>query len=168
MSKKRAGKYFIFGVINTAIGYGIYEILALTIFSGEKYLPLAALVSGAVSIFTGYYVHSRFTWKGRQIGKKVLTKFFIWNVITSIAIKPALTAFFTLRIFNWLYNLAFNICQFLHLPFSYDFVMTTGNFVLVTAVIMVINFLVYDRFVFGKKVEKAEVVARESEEEPEQ
>ena len=29
--KKQAGKYFIFGVLNTLIGYGLYEVLALTV-----------------------------------------------------------------------------------------------------------------------------------------
>lgn len=148
--KKQAGKYFIFGVLNTAVSYGIYEVLALTVFRAEL-LPLASLVSGVVGIFTGYYLHSRFTWQGREIGKVVLAKFFIWNAVTSTIIKPALTAFFRLGVFGLLYKLAFDICQFIHIPFSYEFVESTGNFVLGTAVIMVINFLVYDRFVFGKK-----------------
>ena len=66
-------------------------------------------------------------------------------------VKPVLTAFFRLPVFFWLYQLAFNICQFMHIPFSFEFVASTGNFVLMTGVTMVVNFLVYDRFVFGKK-----------------
>ena len=151
-SIKRAAVYFVAGMTNTLIAYGIYEALALTIFQDDL-LPVASLISGAIGIFTGYYLHSHFTWVGREIGKTVLIKFFIWNIIISLAIKPVLTAFFRLEIFGNLYNLAFNVCQFVHLPFSYEFVETTGNFVLGTAVIMVINYLVYDRFVFGEKRE---------------
>lgn len=148
--KKKVGVYFVAGMTNTLIAYAIYEILALTVFRGDL-LPLASLVSGVVGIFTGYYFHSHFTWKGREIGKKVLGKFFTWNIITSTIIKPALTAFFQLSVFGLLYKLAFDICQFIHIPFSLEFVESTGIFVLVTAVLMVINFLIYDRFVFGKK-----------------
>ncbi|MBQ7802619.1 GtrA family protein [Candidatus Saccharibacteria bacterium] len=146
---ERAGKYFIFGVINTLIVYGIYEILALTIFSGERLLPFATIISGAVGILTGYLLHSNFTWKERKVGKKEIVKFFIWNVVMATAIKPLLTMFFEL--WTFLYEFAFSICEAIHLPFSYEFVESTGNFVLMTVVVMVINFLVYDRFVFGKK-----------------
>ena len=84
----------------------------------------------------------------------------------SLAVKPVLTAFFDMKIFDPLYNLAFNICQFLHIPFSYEFVESTGIFVLLTAVVMVINFLVYDKFVFGRKLEagKAESESNEGKE----
>ena len=149
--KQRAGRYFIFGVLNTLIGYGIYEVLALTVFSGERLLPFATLVSGVVSVFTGYFLHSRFTWKERKVGKREAGKFLIWNIVNSLATKPVLTAFFDLKLFDSLYKLAFDICSFLHIPFSYEFVESTGIFVLITAVIMVINYLVYDKFVFGRK-----------------
>ena len=51
---KQAGKYFIFGVLNTAINYGMYEALALLVFTGENQLWIATLISGAISIFVGY------------------------------------------------------------------------------------------------------------------
>ena len=150
--KQQAGKYFIFGVVNTLVNYGLYEALALLVFTAENQLWLATLISGVVGIFTGYYLHSRFTWKEREVGKKELGKFFVWNVGLAVAIKPALT--WMLEQPKFLYKLAYDICQAIHIPFSYDFVETTGIFVLMTAVVMVINFLVYDRFVFGKKKEE--------------
>lgn len=148
--KKRAGKYLVFGVLNTIIGYAIYETLALTVFRNER-LALASLVSGAVGILTGYYLHSRFTWRGREIGEKVLAKFFIWNIVVSLCLRPMLTVFFSHSIFNVLYTLAYNICNLIHLSFSYEFITSTGNFVMMMAVVMVVNFLIYDRFVFGKR-----------------
>ncbi len=147
--KKQAGKYFIFGVANTAINYAIFEALALTVFSSENQLWLATLISGVVGIFTGYYLHSHFTWRERSVGKTELVKFFIWNVAMAIIIKPVITLIVEMP--KFLYRLAFDICQAIHIPFTYEFVETTGVFVLMTAVVMLINFLVYDRFVFGKK-----------------
>lgn len=151
---KQKGKYFVFGVLNTVINYGMYEALALLIFREEGQLWIATLISGAVSIFVGYFLHSKFTWRDREVGKKQLGKFFAWNVVMNVATRPALTAFFGLGVFDFLYKFAFDICQAIRLPFSYEFVETTGNYVLMTAVVMVINFLVYDRFVFGTKREE--------------
>ncbi len=145
---KQKVKYFVFGLLNTGINYGIYEALALLVFKEDNQLWIATLISGAVSIFVGYYLHSHFTWKDREVGKKQLGKFFIWNVVMNIAVRPLLTMFFGL--FGFLYKFAYDICQGIGIGFSYEFVETTGNYVLMTAVVMVINFLVYDRFVFGK------------------
>ena len=150
--KKQAAVYFVCGCLNTIIAYAIYEVLALTVFSGEELLAFATLVSGAVSVVTGYVLHSKFTWKERIAGKKEAGKFLVWNIVMAVAIKPLLTLGF--QKMSFLYELAFNIFQAIHIPFSYEFVETTGVFVLMTAVVMVINFLVYDRFVFGKKKDK--------------
>ncbi|MBR3594733.1 GtrA family protein [Candidatus Saccharibacteria bacterium] len=160
---KQKGKYFIFGVLNTVINYGMYEALALLVFKEDGQLWIATLISGAISIFIGYFLHSRFTWKDREVGKKQLGKFFIWNVLLNVAVRPLLTAFFGL--FGFLYKFAFDICQGIGLGFSYEFVETTGNYVLMTAVTMVINFLVYDKFVFGTKREKEKVASEKETEE---
>ena len=146
---KQAEKYFFLGLLNTAIGYAIYEILALTVFRGEGQLQYATLVSGVIGIFTGYYIHSRYTWRERGFGKQQAFRFLIWNVIMGAALKPQFTALFEKPVF--LYDFAFDIFQAIHIPFSYDFVRCTGNFVLVTALVMIINFLIYDRFVFVEK-----------------
>lgn len=163
---KQAGKYFVFGVLNTVINYGMYEALALLVFKEEGQLWIATFISGAISIFVGYFLHSKFTWKDREVGKKQLGKFFIWNVVMNVGVRPLLTLFFGL--FGFLYQFAFNICQGIGLPFSYEFVETTGNYVLMTAVVMVINFLVYDKFVFGDKKVKKVSEKTDSEEESEE
>lgn len=160
---KQKGKYLIFGVLNTAINYGMYEALALLVFKEDGQLWIATLISGAVSIFVGYFLHSKYTWKDREVGKKQLGKFFVWNVILNVAVRPLLTAFFGL--FGFLYKFAFDIFQGIGIGFSYEFVETTGNYVLMTAVTMVINFLVYDRFVFGKSKTDDKTSDGDSEEE---
>ena len=165
---KQKGKYFIFGLLNTGINYGVYEALALLAFKDEGQRWIATLISGAVSIFVGYFLHSKFTWKDREVSKKQLGRFFVWNVIMNLAVRPLLTLFFGL--FGFLYKFAFNICQGLGLGFiTYRFVESTGNYVLMTAVVMVINFLVYDRFVFKetKKRNKRSSSSDESSEKSE-
>ena len=162
---KQKGRYLIFGVLNTAVNYGIYEALALLVFTAEEQLWIATLISGFISIFVGYYLHSKFTWRDRKVGKKELGKFFIWNVVMNIAVRPALTWFFGLGVFDFLYQFAFNICQAIGIGFTYEFVQTTGNYVLMTAVVMVINFLVYDKFVFGEKKAKRKVSEKEDDSE---
>ena len=154
---KQKGKYLVFGLLNTGINYGMYEALALLVFKEEGQLWIATLISGAISIFVGYFLHSHFTWKDREVGGLQLLKFFIWNVILNLAVRPLLTAFFGL--FGFLYEFAFSICQGIGIGFTQEFVTSTGNYVLMTTVTMVINFLVYDKFVFGesKRLAKKEV-----------
>ena len=106
---KQKGKYLIFGLLNTGVNYGIYEALALLVFTAENQLWLATLISGAISIFVGYFLHSKFTWKDREVGKKQLGKFFIWNVVMNVAVRPLLTMFFGL--FEFLYQFAFEVCR---------------------------------------------------------
>lgn len=81
-------------------------------------------------------------------------RFFIWNALLAILISPALTQLFSF--FTPLYELAFNITNAIHLSFSYEFILTTGAFALTSVVIMVLNFLFYDKFVFqrNKQTEK--------------
>ena len=77
----------------------------------------------------------------------------------AFAVSPLLNQLFSY--ITPLYEFAFNITSAIHLPFTYEFVLTTGAFVLTSAVVMVINFLFYDKFVFGKKVK----ISNEKEEE---
>ena len=75
--------------------------------------------------------------------------FFIWNGITALIISPFFTWIF--GHFTLLYQFAHGISSFLHLPFDYNFVESTGVFCLTTAVTMTLNFFFYDRIVFSKK-----------------
>lgn len=146
-TKKLAGRYFIFGLLNTAIVYAIYEVLALTVCAADNLLPVATIISGVIGVFTGYSLHARWTWRTREMSGRRLGRYFIWNAGLALAIKPVLTWFFEL--FGFLYRFAFEIFQAIHIPFTQEFVRTTGVFVLMEAVVMVLNFLVYDSFVFG-------------------
>lgn len=150
-TSKLAGRYLIIGVILTVFNYILYTILA-RIINNNGILWVSTLISTTITIFLAYILHSRITWKERDPGKLGVYKFFIWNIIIAVAISPFLTWVFSL--ITPLYEFAYNISSAIHLPFDYNFVQSTGAFVLTTIITMVLNFLFYDKFVFGKKKEE--------------
>ena len=148
-TSKHATRYLFVGIGISIFNYGFYAILANLIIRNNDLLWLSTLISTTVTIFVAYFAHSKITWKERNVTKHSIIRFFIWNVLLAIAIGPWLTQLFSL--FTPLYEFAFNIFQNLHIPFSYEFTLTTGAFVLTAIVTMILNFLFYDKFVFGKK-----------------
>lgn len=148
---RRAGRYFFVGVAITLFNYCLYAILANLIIKNNDLLWLSNFIATAVTTIVAYFAHSKITWKERRVTKASIIRFFIWNAMLTVAIAPGFTQLFSL--FTPLYDFAFNISSALHLPFSYDFVLTTGAFILTSIVIMVLNFLFYDRFVFHKHQE---------------
>ena len=150
-TSQHAKRYLIIGIVLTAFNYGLYTIISNFIFNSSDpfWLSVATFISTAITTILAYILHSKITWKERHITKTAIYKFFIWNGLLTFPIGPGLTWIFGL--FTPLYDLAFNICQNLHLDFSHEFVQSTGAFVLTTTVTMIMNFLLYDKFVFGKK-----------------
>ena len=143
-------RYLISGVAATAVDYLVYEVLALTIL-GTDLLWLASIISGIVSTFAAFFLHSHLTWIDRDPGKFGVVKFFIWNIAVMITLRPAVIALFSS--FTGFFQWVFSIVQWLHLPFSYDFTLSTGTYLLVTLVIMVLNYIFYDKFVFNDKIQ---------------
>ena len=134
------------GIIATLIDYIVYQIALNVIFGGN--LTFSAVFSGVVSTFAAYVMHNNITWKTRDPGRWGIVKFFLWNFFVVAAVRPVLVWIFGLL--TGLYQFAFGICEFLHIPFSYEFVASTGVYVLMTAVTMTLNFIFYEKLVFGK------------------
>ena len=145
---QHAGRYLIVGIILTIFNYGVYTILANVIFNNPNLLWLCTLIATTLTTFLAFLLHSKITWKEREVSKTAIYKFFVWNFLAAFLIGPGLTQLFSL--ITPLYEFAFNICQNMHIDFTYEFVLSTGTFVLTNAVLMVLNFLFYDKFVFGK------------------
>lgn len=148
-TKKHATRYFFVGVGITLFNYVLFSIISNLLIKDNNLLWLSSLISTVFSAIVAYIAHSKITWRERNVTKSSIIRFFIWNALLAIAISPFFTQLFSLL--TPLYELAFNITSFLHLPFSYEFVLTTGTFVLTSVVTMILNFLFYDRFVFPKK-----------------
>lgn len=150
-SKKKITKYILVGFILTGTNFVIYTLLS-KVFNNNSRLWLATAISSSISFIIAYFLHSKITWKAERPSKTSMIKFFIWNIAEALLINPGLTWFF--GIFTGLYELAFNIFNFLHINFDFSFVESTGIFTLTTIVTMIINYIFYDKFVFGSKKPK--------------
>lgn len=147
-TKKRAGVYFIIGVTITVSNYLLYTVIANLIIKNNDLLWLSTLIATFIITFLAYFLHSHITWKERTITKTTIYKFFVWSLTQAFLVNPLLTQLFSY--FTPLYDLAKSISETIHLDFSYDFIQSTGAFVLAGIVVMIINFLFYDNFIFGK------------------
>ena len=145
----RGLKFVIVGIILTITQYLFYTFLVHVIFNNNDLLWLATLISSTISTIVAYILHSRITWKERNPGKLGIYKFFIWNFLFAFTIGPFCTWVFGL--ITPLYEFAYNISSAIHLPFDFEFVQSTGVFVLTAIVTMILNFIFYDKFIFGKK-----------------
>lgn len=153
-TSKHATRYLFVGITLTLFNYGFYTILANIIINNNDFIWLSTFISTAATTILAYILHSKITWKERSVTKRSIVRFFIWNVILAIAIGPWITQLFSFL--TPLYDFAYNISQTLNLPFTYDFVLTTGAFILASIVTMILNFLFYDKFVFGEPKSKKE------------
>ena len=149
---KRAGKYVVIGIILTIFNFLVYTLLARIIFNNNELLWLDTIISYTLATFLAYLLHSKITWKERDPGKTGIIKFFAWNFITALAISPFLTWLFGL--ITPLYEFAYNISSTIGLPFDYNFVESTGIFCFTTLITMILNYLFYDKLVFGTKDNK--------------
>ena len=148
-TSKHAIRYLIVGVLVTGFNYALFAILSNLIIKYNDLIWLSNFIATAVTTIVAYFAHSRITWKERTVTKHSIIRFFIWNAMLTVAIAPGFTQLFSL--FTPLYEFAYNITSAIHLPFSYEFILTTGAFVLNSIVIMILNFLFYDKFVFDKR-----------------
>lgn len=148
-TSRHAVRYLIVGILVTGFNYALFAILSNLIIKNNDLLWLSNFIATAVTTIVAYFAHSKITWKERTVTKHSIIRFFIWNAMLTVAIAPGLTQLFSLL--TPLYEFVYNITSAIHLPFSYEFILTTGAFVLNSIVIMILNFLFYDKFVFGKK-----------------
>lgn len=147
-TSRHASRFFVIGVILAIFNYGLYAIIANLIINNANLLWLSSFIASAFTTILAFILHSQITWKERNPGKTGIYKFLIWNVILTVIINPGLT-----QLFGYctpLYDLTYNITTAMHIPFTYEFIQSTGAFVLTAIITMIINFLFYDKFVFGK------------------
>ena len=149
---KRTGKFAIIGIILALFNFAIYTFLARIVFNSNELLWLDSIISYILATILAYILHSRVTWKERQPTKKGIVMFFVWNLITAILISPFFTWLF--GFIKPFYEFLFSISTALSLPFDYNFIESTSIFCLTTCVTMVLNFIFYDKLVFGETDKK--------------
>ena len=149
----RGLKFVIVGIILTLTQYLFYTFLVHVIFNNNDLLWLCSGISYIFATILAFILHSNITWKERKPTNHGIIMFFIWNAITAFAIAPFFTWLFKFNapIHNFLYSLSFSM----GFNFTYEFVESTTIFVFVTMITLTLNFLFYDRLVFGTKEEKA-------------
>ncbi|MBR2725721.1 GtrA family protein [Candidatus Saccharibacteria bacterium] len=145
---RHAGRYLLVGIAIAAFNYLVYQLIARFLIKDSNLLWLSNLIATTLAVIVAYILHSRITWKERNPGKYGIIRFFIWNAALALLISPGLTWFFGL--FHPIYDFTHHITSSIGLPFDHDFVESTGIFIFANIVIMIINFLFYDKFVFGK------------------
>ena len=150
-TSKHASRYLIIGIAIAAFNYALFMLLSNVIINNNDFLWLFTLISTLITTVLAYILHSKITWKERPITKSAKYKFLIWNLLLAFAIGPILTQLFSL--ITPLYEFAFQIIEAIHLPFSYEFTLTTGTFILTAIITTLLNFFFYDKFVFGKAKE---------------
>ena len=146
-TSKRVGTFLWVGILLTVIDFAIYELLTILIFKDTSQASIASAITGVISTCFGYLMHSRITWKEREVSKFNVIKFFIWNLLVFVALRPLLIWLFGML--GGLYDFAYELLKWT--GFSREFVANTGAYVLTTIVTMTINFICYDKIVFGKK-----------------
>lgn len=150
---QQAIRFVAVGLFTTTVDYIIYELCLVFLLGGNAELAsFASMMSGTISTFVAFFMHKNVTWKAKQVRRANILRFFGWNAILVLLVRPNLIEM--LGCLDFIYQLAFNICQFIHLNFSWDFVKSTGIYAIMTVIIMVVNFMVYDKFVFGEHKKK--------------
>jgi len=148
---KKIRDFFIAGVSAALVDYLIYELVAILI-NNNDYLFIASIISGTIAVFVSFLLNNYVTWKNQDPGKAGIVKFFTWNLLKAVVLKPILTIAF--GFLGNFYEFLFSISQSLGLPFDYNFIESTSIFCLVIASTMVLSYFVYDRLVFKDKKEK--------------
>lgn len=157
MSESRRPLVFLaVGIGNTLFDFGIYSVLALTVFQNS--IAAAGLVSGTLSLVVAFIAHKLITWRGRQLDKSTPLKFLVFTGFGMWVLRPILLALFVML--PWIYGFAHGISTALRLPFSYDFVVSTGAFGFMIIIVLMYNYFVYDRYVFTQKSRHTELENR--------
>lgn len=145
-SSKRPLIFLGVGMVNTVLDFAFYTLLTQTVFKDS--LGAAGAVSGTIALFIAFLTHSFITWRGAEVTRKALLRFFLITGFGMWVLRPLLLNLFIKL--DWLYMFAHGLSQTLHLPFTYDFVAKTGAFGFMVIIVLMYNYLTYDKFVFKK------------------
>lgn len=150
----KTARYLISGISASVTNFVIYEVLVIVVFHDVSLAWLATGIASLCATVVAFILHSRLTWRDRDPGKYGPLKFLLWNIFMSVAVGPLLA--FGFEKLTGLYEWAYGICQWLHLPFSYDLVVSLGIYGLSAVVTMTMNFFIYERIIFREKKEEGE------------
>lgn len=152
--KRQGGKrplvFLGVGIFNTLLDFGFYTLLTQTIFNGQNKIAVAGFVSGTIALLCAFLTHNFITWRERRADHKTIIKFFIFTGFGMWVLRPLLLSVFIHL--DALHNTAYHVTSSISLPFSYDFVAKTCAFGFMVVMVLIYNYLAYDRFVFKPKI----------------
>ena len=151
-SSKRPIIFLGVGIVNTLLDFAFYTFLTSFIFTDNNSIAIAGIVSGTFALICAFLTHGFITWHGRNLSTTTILRFFIFTGFGMWVIRPILLALFIHL--TPVYNFAYNISSALGLPFSQDFIANTGAFGFMAVIVLLYNYVVYDRFVFKKSSEE--------------
>jgi len=148
-SEQHAIKYAAVGIGITLFDFVVYTILVKLVFRTNDALEVSTAIATVLATILAYVLHSRITWRDRKPAKFGVAKFFLWNGIVAIGLKPFVA--WVAGMWTGLYQFALVVSEWLKLPFSYGTIEYLGVYGIATLVIMVLNYFFYDKLVFGQK-----------------
>ena len=148
MKSKRPLVFLSVGIVNTLLDFGFYTLLTGVFFEQESQIAIAGLISGTFALLIAFLTHGLITWRGAHLSRQALIRFFIFTGFGMWVIRPLLLSLFIKL--SGVYRAADQLLDKVGVNFSYDFVANTGAFGLMLAILLVYNYVVYERYVFTK------------------
>lgn len=149
MDKKN--RPFIFlgvGILNTLLDFLFYTFLIVIFFQNNSEIWIVGLISGTFALVCAYFTHKLITWRDHPASKLTLIKFIIVTGFGLWIVRPLLLSWFIT--FTGLYKVIHGIIQ--PLGFSLEFVSATISFGFMVIIVMIYNYISYDKIVFNKKI----------------
>lgn len=153
-SERHTVKYALVGVFITLFDFVVYTVLVKLVFRTNDALEISTAIATVLATILAYILHSRITWRDRKPAKFGVVKFFLWNGLVAVALKP-FTAW-VVGMWTGLFQFALTVSEWLRLPFDYETIEYLGVYGIATLVIMILNYFFYDKLVFGSEKKSVE------------
>ncbi|MCL2444884.1 GtrA family protein [Candidatus Saccharibacteria bacterium] len=151
--KHRPAIFASVGVGLTLFDYITYILLTTFVLANlSNSHSIAVAISGTLATIAAYIAHRHITWRDRHITRLTIVKFLIVNIFAVLILRPFSAILFAE--FTPLYQFAYNISSALSLPFTHEFIISTGIFGFATLTMLVFHYFAYSHFVFPKSSEK--------------
>jgi len=144
---KRPAVFLAVGVLNTLLDFVFYTFLTTIVFDAKS-IVYAGIISGTFALVCALLTHGLVTWRGRDLDRGTVLRFFVFTGFGMWVIRPILLSLFIL--IRPLYEFAHSVSGTIGLPFDYEFIASTGAFGFMVIIVLLYNYAVYDRYVFRR------------------
>lgn len=149
----RHRKKFVFlgvGIFNTLTDFISYSLLMYVLPASNMKLTTVGVVSGTIALCVAFLTHSRITWRGAETGRGIFVRFLLVTGFGMWVVRPILLNIFVhfTLLSDILYKLSYTLAEDM---VTRTFIQNSVTFLLMTIVLLIYNFLTYDRFVFSQK-----------------